>query len=176
MSVKKIVLIAVLIIIVIAVIFIAITFHQIDVIMSAGESEMPNRDDYILFSFEIRESSANALSTDEGHSQSFNFSFETMYIDSPETDGYKKIKLDETQRKNLETELLALIQTHNLQEWDGFDEHLQVMDASNGFSFNVLYENEDEIKASGGFMFPDNYIIVFKDIKEVFLKYYNNSN
>ncbi len=171
MSVKTVVIFLVLLVLVAAVIFVVITFRQIDEIMSAGESAPVNRDDYTLMSFDISESSGNAMSTDEGYSQSFRLSFETAYIDAPETDGYIKIKLDETQRKNLEADLLALIEKHNLQEWNGFDEHLQVMDASNGFSFRVEYENEDEIVASGGFMFPDNYIIVFKDIKAVFLKY-----
>ncbi len=173
MSVKTIVIIAVVTIVVIAIIFVAINLYQIDVIMNTGVSEKVNRDDYTLMSFEIRESNGNALSTEPGSSQSFNFSYETVYIDTAETNGYKKIKLDETKRKNLESDLLLLIEKHKLQEWNGFDEHLEVMDASNGFSFRVMYENEDEIIASGGFMFPDNYGEAFYDIKEVFLNYCN---
>ncbi len=171
MSVKKVVIIFVLAIVVIVAILVAITLHQIDVIMNTGVSEPVNRDDYTLMSFELRESSGNAMSTEDSNSQSMYLSFETIYIDAPQTDGYKKIKLDEEERKNLEADLLALIEKHSLKEWDGFDEHLQVMDASNGFSFNVVYENNDKIVASGGFMFPDNYGVVFNDVKETFIKY-----
>ncbi len=173
MSVKKVIAIVVILILVAIIVFVAVNLYQIEVIMNEGVAEPVNRDDYTLMSFELSESSGNAMSTEKNNSQSMRLSFETVYIDVPETDGYKKIALDEEKRKNLEAELLALIEKHNLKEWDGFNEHLQVMDASNGFSFHVLYENEEKIVASGGFMFPDNYIAVFKDIKEVFVKYCN---
>ncbi len=132
---------------------------------------MVNRTDYVLISFNLNESSGNALSTEKGHSQTLNFSYETIYIDTPQTDGYKKIVLDETQRKDLEADLVALIHKHNLKGWDGFEEYLQVMDASNGFSLRVTYANNDEIVAKGGFVFPDNYNAVFSDAKEIFLTY-----
>ncbi len=98
-------------------------------------------------------------------------SYETIYMDVPETNGYKKIKLNKAERKKLETDLLTLIEKHNLREWNGFDEHLQVMDASHSFSLRVLYKNEEQIVASGGFIFPNHYNIVFNDVKEIFVKY-----
>ncbi len=171
MSVKKVILLIVLVLVASLTIFVVITFRQIDEIMSEGVSEPVDRDDYVMMSFELRESSGNAMSTEPGQSQSFRFSYETIYIDTAQTNGYNKIDLDETSRKNLETDLLALIEKHNLQEWDGYDEYLEVMDASHSFSFRVEYENEDKIIASGSFMFPDNYDAVFVDVKEVFLKY-----
>ncbi len=173
MSKKKIIIIIAMSIVISLIIFVAITLYQIDVIMNTGVNETVNRDGYTLMSFQLAESSGNALSTEEGGGQSMYLSYETVYIDTPETEGRKEIELDETERKNLETDLLALIEKHNLREWDGYDEHLEVMDASHGFSFRVLYENEDEIVASGGFMFPDNYGIVFEDVKEVFVKHCN---
>ncbi len=154
-------------------IVVVVTLYQIDVIMSVGTTETVNRDDYTLMSFDISESSGNSLSTDESKSQSMHLSFETIYIELPETDGYKKIELDEEKRENLEADLLAMIEKHNLKEWNGFDEHLQVMDEVYGFSLKVTYKNGDEIIASGGFIFPDNYSNVFADLKEVFIKYCN---
>ncbi len=171
MSVKKVIAIVSLLILVAIIVFVAVNLYQIEVIMNEGVAEPVNRDDYTIMSFELLESSGNAMSTEKNNSQSMRLNFETVYIDVPETDGYKKIKLDEETRKSLESDLLALIESHNLKEWDGFDEHLQVMDASNGFSFNLLYANDEELKASGGFAFPDNYGEVFAATKEVFLKY-----
>ncbi len=171
MNVKKVIIIVLLLLLAALAVFIAVNLYQIDVIMNTGVSEPVNRDDYVIMSYQLRESSGNAMSTENGSSQSFYLNYETIYIDTAETGGYKKIKLDEATRKSLESDLLALIETHNLKEWNGFDEHLQVMDASNGFSFSLLYENEEEIKASGGFAFPDNYGDVFVATKEVFLKY-----
>ncbi len=171
MSRKKVAGIVLVALLVIAVVVISITYYQIDVIMSEGETDMVNRDNYILMSFELRESSGNAMVEGDSYSQSFRLSFESIYIDTPQTDGYKRISLDEINRKNLEAELLVLIEKHSLQEWNGFDEYLEVMDASGGFSFNVTYKDESEIVASGGFMYPDNYDVVFSEAKEIFLKY-----
>ncbi len=170
-SVKKMIIIIVLALLVGLAVFVVVTYRQIDEIMSEGMSEPVDRGDYIIMSFELRESSGNAMSSEPGQSETLRFSYETIYIDTAETNGYNKIDLDEATRKNLEAELLALIEKHNLHEWDGYDEHLEVMDASHSFSLRVEYENEDKIVASGSFMFPDNYGAVFVDVKEVFLKY-----
>ncbi len=166
---KKMILIVVLSIV--AMVAAVIALYQTDAIPHTGTGETVNRDTYTLLSFDLRESSKNALSTEKGKSQSMHLSYETIYLDVPETGGYKKIKLDETARKKLETDLLTLIEKHRLREWNGFDEHLQVMDASNSFSLRVSYKNEDKIVASGGFVFPDHYNMVFHDVRTVFVRH-----
>ncbi len=143
-------------------------------LLEKDKSTVPiNRDDYILFSFELTASSGNAFAPEENKSYSFYFYNEKLSVNVPEMRESKKKELNETERKNLETDLLNLIENHGLAEWNGYDEFLPVTDASNGFSLRIKYKNDEEIIANGSFMFPDNYGEVFDDIEETFAKYHN---
>ncbi len=149
----------------------AIGFYQMYKDYKRSTAVPVDRSEYVLQIFDLSTSSGNAFAPEEGHSTSFFFFYETLAVNSSATGGDKRIELDATERKNLEADLLAVIEAHNLHEWDGYDVHEQVMDASNGFSLRVEYADETEIKASGGFAFPDNYDEVYAAVKEVFLKY-----
>ncbi len=164
------------ILITIGIVFVALLSLGI-VLMYLEEKEAEkvpvNREDYILYSFDLTASSGNAFAPEENKSYSFYFYNEKLSVNVPEMRESKKIELNETERKNLETDLLNLIENHGLAEWNGYDEFLPVTDASNGFSLRIKYKNEEEIIANGSFMFPDNYGEVFDDIEETFAKYHN---
>ncbi len=170
-SKKRVILLIVTLFIITAICFVVIKVYQ----DTPEEHQVTNYDEYIINIFDFDAGYSNMLSEEPGVSITYALIYDSMYMENSITNGYEEINISAENRENLEAELISLIDTHNLVKWHGYDEYLEVMDASDGFSFRVEYKNGDEIIANGSFMYPDNYDEVKSDIKEIFDKYYNLS-
>ncbi len=131
-----------------------------------------NRTGCKIKNFTLTESSGNAMA-DDGDSRNFRFSLigDSVIVEMPRSEDSKNRAISGAERVNLENDLIDLIETYSIKEWDGYDEVLQVMDASHSFRLMVEYKNHKKINAKGFFMFPDNYNDVFQAVKAVFKKY-----
>jgi len=68
-------------------------------------------------------------------------------------------------------ELSAVIDSHNLKKWDGFQKSSSMVMDGNGFSLVVTFTEGDGIIASGSNKYPKGYREAAEAIEAVFLNY-----
>ena len=163
-----------IIIIIAVVLFLLIVVYLVVSEFFNKKNIIPNEDGYIITEFCLSESFGNDMA-DDGASGSYYFSLKEneIEIEIPQKIKRAEITLNKAERKNLEDELLALIKTHSLEKWNGYDEWLDVLDDFHSFTFSACYWNGKEIYAHGDHVFPENYEEVFEAVQSVFLKYKN---
>ncbi len=122
-----------------------------------------------ITTFDFSRSIGNALAEGSSSSSSYMFFSNKLYITTP--DKSRKTELSASEYLELEAKVLALVEKHNLYEWNGYDEYLEVYDDSNGFNLRIIYSNGNEIIASGSHMFPDNFSEVFEGVRDIFENY-----
>ncbi len=161
------------IIFIVALVIINIVLAVVLLILFYNRFNLPKEDEgdfeKQITTFDFSRSIGNAMAEGSSSSSSYMFFSNKLYIRTP--DKTNKIELSNSEYLELEAEILALVEKHNLHEWNGYDEYLEVLDDSNGFDLRIIYADGKEIVASGSHMFPDNFSEVFKDIGDIFENY-----
>ena len=95
----------------------------------------------------------------------------TIRLNGKSNDEIKKVEIKKDVINNIEN----ILNKYNVYKWNNFHKYDKNVLDGNSFSFNVNYQDNKSISASGYMKWPDNYGDVRNELESIFVSLYNKT-